>query len=285
MGYEQISEYLERTLTEKLKSIPPENINTPNPNVAGPNMEALRFSAHEPNLRELYVNLLATSMNSSTSQEAHPAFVEILRQMTPDEAQLVKYVYDWDMLGTVWPLISGIVYAVPKDTKAIHVVRINPFSLIFEGANLQFPTMAPTYLDNLCRLGLLEVLKFDESMVAFQIVGSHEELENHPQSLKARLPENVEYKITEAQFDKEIVRLTDLGSQFCHACIGDAAIKKSGVTGTIVAVTSRGYDIDMDLLAPSKRKFNVDRTPQSQKPPKPKEVKAGKRSKKRVGKG
>jgi hypothetical protein len=75
-GYEQISEYLERTLTEKLKSIPPEDINTPNPNIVGPTMEALRFSAHEPKLRELYVNLLATSMNSSTSQGAHPAFEE-----------------------------------------------------------------------------------------------------------------------------------------------------------------------------------------------------------------
>ena len=46
------------------------------------------------NLRELYANLLATSIDSITAHEAHPAFVEIIRQLTPDEARIVKYIFE-----------------------------------------------------------------------------------------------------------------------------------------------------------------------------------------------
>jgi hypothetical protein len=276
-GYEQIREHLEETLAEKLKSIPSENINTPNPNVAGPTLEALRFAAHEPNLRELYVNLLATAMNTSASSEAHPAFVEILRQMTPDEAQLLKYIYDWDMMGTAWPMISGVIYAV-TDAKAIHAYQVKHFSLLFEGVNLKFPELAPTYIDNLCRLGLLEIFKFDKDMAIFQTAGSHEELESHSQ-LKAYLQKNVKFSITEAQFDREIVRLTGLGSQFCRACIGSPAIAKSGAVGTIVAVTSRGYELDMDHPSPSKLRTSLGSNTQAQRPPQAK-AKASKGGKK-----
>ena len=276
-GYEQIREHLEQTLAEKLKNVPPENINTPSPNVAGPTMEALRFAAHEPNLRELYVNLLATAMNTSASSEAHPAFVEVLRQMTPDEAQLLKHIYDWDMMSTAWPMISGTIYAVTA-AKAIHVYQVKHFSLLFEGVNLKFPELAPTHIDNLRRLGLLEILKFDEDMAIFQIAGSHEELESHPQ-LKAYLQKNVKFSITEALFDREIVRLTGLGSQFCRACIGTSAIAKTGAVGKIVAVTSRGYELDMDRPFPSKLRTNIGSNRQGRKPPKAK-AKASKAGKK-----
>lgn len=84
-GYDRIKDYLERALTERLKGIAPENIITPNPAVVGPAVEALRFTAHEPSLRELYANLLATSMDAETAQNSHPAFIEIIRQMTADE--------------------------------------------------------------------------------------------------------------------------------------------------------------------------------------------------------
>jgi hypothetical protein len=56
-GYEKIAEYLDKTLTEKLKGVPAERIVTPSPAVAGPTVEALRFTAYEPSLRELYWQL------------------------------------------------------------------------------------------------------------------------------------------------------------------------------------------------------------------------------------
>lgn len=70
-GYEKIEEFITTRLSEKLKNVPEENITTPKPEVAGPAVEALRYSGHNPNLRELYANLLANAMDKSTIHLAH----------------------------------------------------------------------------------------------------------------------------------------------------------------------------------------------------------------------
>lgn len=146
-GYDQIREYLNASLIEKLKSVPQEQIVSPNLNVAGPAIEALRFAAHEPDLRELYANLLATSMDSQTAPNAHPAFVEFIRQMTPDEARILavldsKYFF---------PLF---------DVRAIRsvgseVVVQSRFELLCEAASCLHPHLIPNYIDNLQRMGLV----------------------------------------------------------------------------------------------------------------------------------
>src|SRR5438067_1583992 len=61
-GYEQIEKFLVTALAKKLENTPPEEVVTPKANVAGPAIEALRFTANEPTLREMYAQLLATGM-------------------------------------------------------------------------------------------------------------------------------------------------------------------------------------------------------------------------------
>src|SRR5690606_2606127 len=89
-GYEKIEEFITTRVSEKLKNVPEENITTPKPEVAGPAVEALRYSGHNPNLRELYANLLANAMDKSTIHLAHPDFDEILKNITSDEAILLQ---------------------------------------------------------------------------------------------------------------------------------------------------------------------------------------------------
>ena len=50
-GLEMIKPRLIDKLAEKLKYVPEERIAPPNPNIAGPAVEALRFAANEPDLR------------------------------------------------------------------------------------------------------------------------------------------------------------------------------------------------------------------------------------------
>ena len=56
---------IKNKLGEKFKNIPPEDISTPPLNIAGPLFESLRFNADEPDIRELYINLLAASMHGT----------------------------------------------------------------------------------------------------------------------------------------------------------------------------------------------------------------------------
>src|ERR1051325_1629731 len=62
-GYEKIVAYLDATLSERLKYVPPEELVTPNPIVAVPVMQSLVYTAQEEDLREMFANLLATAMD------------------------------------------------------------------------------------------------------------------------------------------------------------------------------------------------------------------------------
>jgi len=70
-------------LTPKLKDIPVEKLVPPEPNIAVPSYEALRYSLDIEELREIYTNLLASSMNTDTKDYTHPASVEIIKQLSP----------------------------------------------------------------------------------------------------------------------------------------------------------------------------------------------------------
>lgn len=90
-GFEKIGEWLDRVLPEKLKDIPPENIITPPIHIAGPTIEAMRFTGENDILREMFANLLAASMNKDSVNEVHPRFIEIIKNISSDEARILSY--------------------------------------------------------------------------------------------------------------------------------------------------------------------------------------------------
>ena len=85
----------EKLLEEKLKHIPEYKIVEPEPYVAVPALQQLSYSLDSEELRELYANLLASSMNADKKSDVHPAFVDIIKQLTPNEAKLLSHIYDF----------------------------------------------------------------------------------------------------------------------------------------------------------------------------------------------
>lgn len=41
-------------------------------------------------LRDMFANLLARSMDTATAGNVHPSFVEVIKQLTPDEARILS---------------------------------------------------------------------------------------------------------------------------------------------------------------------------------------------------
>ncbi|AGK52043.1 DUF4393 domain-containing protein [Bacillus sp. 1NLA3E] len=145
-GYEQIKGYIQPALEKRFKSKPKENIVPPDVTIAGPTLEALRFTGHNVELRELFANLLATSMDKYTSSKAHPSFIEILKQITSDEAKLLRGI------GVNYhPIIS--VRAMLKDDSYLELVR--NFTILGEDVAIDHWELLPNYLENLRRLGLI----------------------------------------------------------------------------------------------------------------------------------
>lgn len=210
-GYDQIKEFVSTKVTERLKNVPPENIVTPKPNVAGPALEALRYTGHESELSDLYANLLAASMDSATAHGAHPAFVEIIKQLTPDEAKLVALFVGDRML----PLIN-LRWEFNPNSEGNNGGKtiLTSFSHLGREARCEFEHMTPTYIDNLCRLGLAEI----PAMSSYTAKGVYDALENDP-FIKGLIEGIEKSPSIHHVFEHKFLRVTELGKLFANTCV------------------------------------------------------------------
>ena len=204
-GYERIEQYLVSSLAEKLKDVPESRIVTPNPAVAGPALEALRFVGNDSVIRELYAELLATAMDSKTASSAHPSFVEIIKQINPDEARLLDYLSSKESA----PLVDVVAGSKGKG----FFTWLRNFSDIGDRANCSHPENIGMYIDNLCRLGLVEI----PDSYKFRVKSYYTGTESH--SRVKHVIEVIEsHPGRHASIRRKALFLTDFGRQFCNAC-------------------------------------------------------------------
>jgi Abortive infection alpha len=238
-GHEKISAYLDETLAEKLKHVPEEKIVPPSPAIAGPTLEALRFAGHEPNLRELYANLLASAMDARTAEEAHPAFVDIVRQLSADEARVLRFIafsyapglmllYGCVYLSTLSNndespshRITHIGWISESETRQTPSLDIDPSNTLAVASNCEYPHLIQSYLDNLRRLGLLSIQEeAGDTGLSASILRMRDE--EYVWGAIRRYAE--EMGLTESnevyfQGTGHIATFTAFGMQFCRACV------------------------------------------------------------------
>jgi len=212
-GYDQIKDFVSTKVADRLKNVPPENILTPKPNVAGPALESLRYTGHESSLGDLYANLLASAMDKTTASGAHPAFVEIIRQLTPDEAKIIALFarnMPYPLLNVRWEYKTPN----PKEGKSGGCYVLVNYSHLGQIAECEFPDLTPTYIDNLCRLGLAEV----PTLFQYTGFGIYDALEfsSEVQMVKERIEENSEFI---AKVERKGLLVTQLGLQFVKICV------------------------------------------------------------------
>lgn len=203
-GWEQIEEYIKTKVTEKLeqRGVKEEDIVTPDPDIAVPTIEAMRYTK----LKNECANLLATSMLKSKAYNVHPSFVEILKQLTPDEVKVLNqlpvnpYPHPFIYLKRVLPESKG-------DVKlGAHFGDLAKKSLV------EYPQKMETYMNNLERLGIIEFG-----------VGSHlTEASRYDECLSDPYVKEVLARSTETNtfdYDKTFFRYTALGIDFISAVL------------------------------------------------------------------
>ncbi|OZI79930.1 DUF4393 domain-containing protein [Bordetella genomosp. 2] len=170
-GIEKAKIYFEKRfpamMAEKISEIPEAALKEPKASIAGPALQALAFSHEEELLEELYLALLASTMDSREDATCHPAFVEVIKQITSLEAQILPSI-----------LLRGITPAVEvrrsvnvlKDkegppkfaTGAYSIPDTHLFNLLRDGQPGELP-MRVAMVDNWVRLGLVTVT-YDRSI-------------------------------------------------------------------------------------------------------------------------
>lgn len=85
---DRFQNYLKR-IGEKIKE---ENLIETSPRMVGEVFEALKYSEEQSILTELFLNLLAKAIDKTTQDKCHPAFPNIIKQLSPDEAVILFYL-------------------------------------------------------------------------------------------------------------------------------------------------------------------------------------------------
>lgn len=208
-AFEKIKEKVNTDLEKKLKDIPEEDIVTPDPRVAGPLIESLKFTAQEDELREMYTNLLASSMNKKKNNEVHPSYVEIIKQLLPDEAKLIKEISNSN--GGTHGLLGIRVLVEGGNSGTTYVSK---FCKFYDSKTIENKFKIPLYLENLERLKLIEI-PTGKSLTNKEV--HYKSLENH--RLINKELEELSAKGEKTRFENEYLQLTEFGKSFVKVCI------------------------------------------------------------------
>lgn len=144
----------EKDMAEKLADVPEESITAPKPSLAAPAMQQLAFSLDEPDLKEMYLSLLATASDSRKTDSAHPSFVEIIKQLSANELSVLSRILTRHDRYT--PIVRLKLVTAEQEgfnVLAQHIIQDNDE---LSGLPL-YSKHLPTYVDNWVRLGLVEV--------------------------------------------------------------------------------------------------------------------------------
>ena len=195
-------------LSAKAATIPADQIVEPKASIAGPALQSLAFCFEEADLKEMYLNLLATSMDKRVTSSAHPAFVEVIRQLSAEEAALLKSVLagQSDSISIVRAILKteGVQsYTVLQN----HILR----TVDSDSGNLVSIPGLPAIVENWQRLGLI-VVNYGEKLASDN---AYDWADNHPDILRLRADHAHGDKVVELSFG--VMYRTKWGEQFAKA--------------------------------------------------------------------
>lgn len=198
------TEKFQSDLAEKAATIPHDQVIEPKASIAGPALQGLASAHEEPDLKEMYLNLLACSMDGRVSTSAHPAFVEIIRQLDGEEAKLIRGCLQTPNGTSITEIRLVDVGKNSWEVLYRHLLHYRDLATKTPKANPRLPA----FVDNWIRLGLVEVdyTKYVASENAYEWVAQRPEF----LKFKAEL-ENMTQKV---EFQQGILVRTSLGEQF-----------------------------------------------------------------------
>ncbi len=129
-------------LINNVSSIPKENIQDPKVSIIGPALEASKYYFDEKEIRDMFANLIASSMDSSYNGLVQHSFVEIIKQLSPYDAIFFKN-------------ISGFIQAY--DLKEDNSIFFRCFSILPDFLDYEVNAIS---INNLHRLGLLDLIPY-----------------------------------------------------------------------------------------------------------------------------
>ena len=195
-------------LEQKIKDIPEENLQVPPVSIAGPVLEALKYTYDEEELREMYENLLASAMDNRKAKETHPAFVDAIRQMTPLDAKIFDILSKNDHIKC-----AHVKFCVVGTT--LYYPKAMPEHFVMELYGLDDPFVISASLINLDRLGLIDI-----TMSGLR-EGNYHVFKSHPYTLERKKIIDSFGKEIEIKIEEHGIIVNNYGMQFANTCLSN----------------------------------------------------------------
>lgn len=86
-------EQYEEDIRIELSKVSEENLIEPEFNIVGPALDASKHYISNEYHRKMFAKLIARSMDKEKTKEVHPSFVEIIKQLSPNDAKLFNDLF------------------------------------------------------------------------------------------------------------------------------------------------------------------------------------------------
>ena len=195
-----------KKITEKVLGIPEQNLIEPPIRLVGPAIEASKFFIEEEYCRDMFAKLIASACDSSKVNSVHPAFPEIIKQLTPLDARFFQLFKE----RNTYP--AAELTAVHPDEK------VSPFpNMLFDfrdssaSFNVGEQLELTKTIESLIRFGLLI-----KNTAVLELNYNYDSFKNHwfYKGITPTLDDGSKLRIT-----KYRVELTLLGQDFLKTCL------------------------------------------------------------------
>lgn len=143
-------ENFKQDLADEVNKIPIENIQEPQTSIVGPTLEASKYYMDEENLRIMFAKIIASSMDSRKNSYVQHSFVEIIKQLTPLDAQIFRTMENFE------PIVN--IFMRDVDSTSSQIVYYD----LFIHPNFPNTNLNSISVNNLSRLGLINI-RYDAS--------------------------------------------------------------------------------------------------------------------------
>lgn len=190
---------------EKVDSIPDDKKIEPKLEIIGPAIENSKYHIKQDDLRGMFSNLIASSVNLDLEPHVHPSFAEIIKQMSPLDAQLLSlFKGATNALPKPLPVCQYLFARTPDSGQSILLTNV-----FLSSGPEDYDDLTASSLENLKRLGMLSVeydkQLFDESLyLGFESTPTYKMFESELGNITIK---------------KGVVKPTPLGVDFIKVCL------------------------------------------------------------------
>jgi hypothetical protein len=195
-------------IDKKFAEIPDDKINPePDISIIGPALEASKYYINREDAREMFATLIAAELNIEEKDKVHHAFVDIIKQMSSNDAKLLKVIPQTGPLAEFRLYIKG----------GTQYTRLGTADIIYIPGLIEdnFTNNAIS-INNLARLGLVEI-DHVMSLTNQSIYDAYKRFSAYQEGLKAVAQHPDEYE--KVAVSTGMFTITPLGNLFKEVCM------------------------------------------------------------------